>query len=158
MVLPSSSAVNLRAVWEEAEMQTSVLKRSLVVRGHKSSVSLEDPFWNAMKEIAGLKGMTLSELVCQIDTGRERSNLSSAIRLFVHSAAPRDALELIDRNLCTARWHRPGREGLQPRCRAAVPQMDGSRGFYHSGLPEGQSYQATSGLPRRADQPRPIAA
>jgi predicted DNA-binding ribbon-helix-helix protein len=83
MDLPSSSAVNLRVVWEEAEMQTSVLKRSLVIRGHKTSVSLEDPFWNAMKEIAGLKGMTLSELISQIDTSREHSNLSSAIRLFV---------------------------------------------------------------------------
>ena len=64
-------------------METSVVKRSIVVRGHKTSVSLEDPFWDSVKEIAGLKGMTLAEFVSQIDTGRERSNLSSAIRLFV---------------------------------------------------------------------------
>jgi predicted DNA-binding ribbon-helix-helix protein len=64
-------------------MEASVVKRSIVVGGHKTSVSLEDPFWDAMKEIAALMRMTLSELISQIDTDREHSNLSSAIRLFV---------------------------------------------------------------------------
>ena len=64
-------------------METSVVKRSIVIGDHKTSVSLEDSFWGAMKEIAGLKGATLSELISQIDTDREHSNLSSAIRLFV---------------------------------------------------------------------------
>jgi len=46
-------------------------------------VSLEDAFWNSLKEIAAERGMTLTELVAAIDAGREHGNLSSAIRLFV---------------------------------------------------------------------------
>jgi predicted DNA-binding ribbon-helix-helix protein len=64
-------------------METPIIKRSIVVGGHKTSVSLEDPFWSAMKDIAALKGKTLSELVGEIDTSRQQTNLSSAIRLFV---------------------------------------------------------------------------
>ena len=63
-----------------------VVKRSVIVRGHKRSVGLEDAFWNALKEIAAHKEASLSELVTKIDddrTAREQSNLSSAIRLFV---------------------------------------------------------------------------
>jgi predicted DNA-binding ribbon-helix-helix protein len=52
-------------------------------RGHKTSVSLEEAFWNGMKEISGLRSMTLSELVGEIDSNRQQGNLSSAIRLFV---------------------------------------------------------------------------
>jgi len=54
-----------------------------VVAGHKTSVSLEEAFWNGMKEISGLRNMTLSELVGEIDSNRQQGNLSSAIRLFV---------------------------------------------------------------------------
>ena len=64
-------------------MKSSVIKRSIVVAGHKTSVSLEDAFWRALKEIAGARHTTLCDLVAAIDTGREQGNLSSAIRLFV---------------------------------------------------------------------------
>jgi predicted DNA-binding ribbon-helix-helix protein len=64
-------------------MKSPVVKRSIVVAGHKTSVSLEGAFWNAMKEISGLRDMTPSELVGEIDSNRQQSNLSSAIRLFV---------------------------------------------------------------------------
>jgi len=64
-------------------MKSPVVKRSIVVAGHKTSVSLEEAFWNGMKEISGLRGMTLSELVGEIDGNRQQGNLSSAIRLFV---------------------------------------------------------------------------
>jgi predicted DNA-binding ribbon-helix-helix protein len=60
-----------------------VVKRSVVVAGHKTSVSLEDAFWNALKEIARELHMTLSELVAEIDAQRQLGNLSSALRLFV---------------------------------------------------------------------------
>jgi predicted DNA-binding ribbon-helix-helix protein len=63
--------------------KSPVVKRSIVVGGHKTSVSLEEPFWNGMKEISGQRGMTLSELVSEIDTNRHLGSLSSAIRLFV---------------------------------------------------------------------------
>jgi predicted DNA-binding ribbon-helix-helix protein len=64
-------------------MKTSVAKRSIVIAGHKTSVSLEDAFWTTLKEIADRRHLTLSELVATIDGGRQRGNLSSAIRLFV---------------------------------------------------------------------------
>ncbi|HEX2216417.1 MAG TPA: ribbon-helix-helix domain-containing protein [Xanthobacteraceae bacterium] len=64
-------------------MKSPVIKRSIVIAGHKTSVSLEDAFWAGLKEIATARGMTLSELVASIDTGRQHGNLSSAIRLFV---------------------------------------------------------------------------
>ena len=64
-------------------MKSPVVKRSIVVAGHKTSVSLEEAFWNGMKEISNLRDMTLSELVGEIDTNRQQGNLSSAIRLFV---------------------------------------------------------------------------
>lgn len=64
-------------------MKSPVVKRSIVIAGHKTSVSLEDAFWKGLKEIAGIRHMTLSDLVSTIDTEREHGNLSSAIRLFV---------------------------------------------------------------------------
>ena len=64
-------------------MKSPVVKRSIVVAGHKTSVSLEEAFWNGMKEISGERNMTLSELVGEIDNKRQQGNLSSAIRLFV---------------------------------------------------------------------------
>jgi predicted DNA-binding ribbon-helix-helix protein len=81
-------------------MKSPVVKRSIVVASHKTSVSLEQAFWNGMKEISALRNMTLSELVGEIDGNRQRGNLSSAIRLFVldyfknravAAAAPADA-------------------------------------------------------------------
>ena len=64
-------------------MKSPVIKRSIVIAGHKTSVSLEDAFWKGLKEIAGDRSMTLSDLVATIDTDRRQGNLSSAIRLFV---------------------------------------------------------------------------
>ena len=64
-------------------MRSQVAKRSIVIAGHKTSVSLEDEFWKSLKEIAGERGMTLAELVAAIDGNRQHANLSSAIRLFV---------------------------------------------------------------------------
>jgi predicted DNA-binding ribbon-helix-helix protein len=64
-------------------VKSTISKRSIVVTGHKTSVSLEDPFWNELKQIASLRKETLSHLIHQIDTQRDQGNLSSAIRLFV---------------------------------------------------------------------------
>ena len=64
-------------------MKSAVVKRSIVVAGHKTSVSLEDAFWTALKEIAGERHVTLSEMVALIDSERQHGNLSSAIRLFI---------------------------------------------------------------------------
>ena len=64
-------------------MKSPVVKRSIVIAGHKTSVSLEDAFWKGLKEISTGREMTLSEMVAAIDTDRRHGNLSSAIRLFV---------------------------------------------------------------------------
>jgi len=64
-------------------MKSQVVKRSIVIAGHKTSVSLEEAFWRSLKDIARERGVTLSELVASIDSGRRHGNLSSAIRLFV---------------------------------------------------------------------------
>ena len=63
-------------------MKSSVVKRSIRINGHKTSVSIEDAFWTDLKNIAHTQQTTLSELVTKIDQTRE-GNLSSAIRLFV---------------------------------------------------------------------------
>jgi predicted DNA-binding ribbon-helix-helix protein len=81
-------------------MKSPVVKRSIVVAGHKTSVSLEEAFWNGMKEISGIRNMTLSELVGEIDGNRQQGNLSSAIRLFVldyfksRAMAPQEAVSV----------------------------------------------------------------
>jgi predicted DNA-binding ribbon-helix-helix protein len=66
-----------------AVMKSLVAKRSIVVAGHKTSVSLEEEFWEGLKEIAGKRDMTLSALVGTVDEQRQQGNLSSALRLFV---------------------------------------------------------------------------
>jgi predicted DNA-binding ribbon-helix-helix protein len=65
------------------EMKSPVVKRSIVVAGHKTSVSLEAAFWKGLKDIAAGRRMSLSDLVGAIHTERRHGNLSSAIRLFV---------------------------------------------------------------------------
>jgi predicted DNA-binding ribbon-helix-helix protein len=66
-----------------APMQSGIIKRSGVVDGHKTSVSLEDQFWSGLKEIAHAQGSTLSKVISEIDNTRQQGNLSSALRLFV---------------------------------------------------------------------------
>jgi predicted DNA-binding ribbon-helix-helix protein len=67
----------------EKILKSPVVKRSIVIAGHKTSVSLEEEFWKSLKEIAGERNMTVTELVRAIDADRQHANLSSAIRLFV---------------------------------------------------------------------------
>jgi predicted DNA-binding ribbon-helix-helix protein len=64
-------------------MKSAIVKRSIVIAGHKTSVSLEQEFWKALKEIAAGRNMNISDLVAAIDTERKHANLSSAIRLYV---------------------------------------------------------------------------
>ncbi|HMO29456.1 ribbon-helix-helix domain-containing protein [Enterovirga sp.] len=60
-----------------------IAKRSVTIAGHRTSVSLEEPFWNALGEIARERGVSLGGLVAQVDAGRGGQNLSSALRLHV---------------------------------------------------------------------------
>ena len=59
------------------------LKRSVTVAGHRTSLSLEPEFWDALKDIAAREGRTVSALIAEIDAARGRRNLSSAARVFV---------------------------------------------------------------------------
>jgi predicted DNA-binding ribbon-helix-helix protein len=79
----SKGPLSISSVPGGEAVRSQVAKRSIVIAGHKTSVSLEDEFWNSLKEIASKRGMTLAELVAAIDANRQHANLSSAIRLFV---------------------------------------------------------------------------
>jgi predicted DNA-binding ribbon-helix-helix protein len=63
-----------------------VIKRSLVIAGHRTSVSLEDAFWRRLCAIADERGLSLNSLAAMIDASRDGANLSSAIRVFVLEA------------------------------------------------------------------------
>ena len=66
-----------------SEMKSPVVKRTVRIAGHKTRVSIEHGFWKSLKEIAGERHMSLSDLIAAIENDRQHSNLSSAIRLFV---------------------------------------------------------------------------
>jgi predicted DNA-binding ribbon-helix-helix protein len=105
-------------------MKSSIVKRSVVIDGHKTSVTLEDPFWRSLKEIAHDQGATMSKMVAEIDKTRQQGNLSSAIRLFV--------LDRVRTQLLTnpAHWHLRAQEARQlaqklddPEAKAAKLRM-----------------------------------
>jgi predicted DNA-binding ribbon-helix-helix protein len=62
--------------------RATIQKRSVLISGHATSLSLEAEFWSALREIARRRGMSLNGLVARVDANR-RGNLSSALRLFV---------------------------------------------------------------------------
>ena len=64
-------------------MKSAIVKRSVSLAGHKTSISLEDAFWNYLREIADSRGVSVSVLVSEIQAQDRQTNLSSAIRLFV---------------------------------------------------------------------------
>ena len=77
---------------------SSVIKRGVTVSGHKTSISLEAPFWEGLKEIAHLRDVPVTRLLEQIDHGRRGANLSSAVRVFVltYFQMPRSERKPID--------------------------------------------------------------
>ncbi|QGM94664.1 ribbon-helix-helix domain-containing protein [Methylocystis rosea] len=60
-----------------------VVKHSVIIAGHRTSVSLEDAFWRALKDIAAQEDVSLAALIARVDAGRGEANLSSALRVFV---------------------------------------------------------------------------
>ncbi len=63
------------------------MKRSFRIRGHATSISLERAFWDALKEAAAARGQSTADLVTEIDAGRGRTNLSSAVRVWLLALA-----------------------------------------------------------------------
>jgi predicted DNA-binding ribbon-helix-helix protein len=67
----------------DGHVKSPILKRSIVISGHKTSVSLEEPFWRCLREIADAQQATMSRVVADIEASRPSGNLSSAIRTYV---------------------------------------------------------------------------
>src|SRR4029453_16931102 len=88
-------------------VKSPVVKRSIVVAGHKTSVSLGEAFWTGLKEIAGGHRLTLSDMVAGINAERQHGNLSSAIRLFV--------LDFYRRQLSELKAAAPGADDMMGR-------------------------------------------
>ena len=68
---------------EDEDVKSSVEKRFVIIAGQRTSVSLEDAFWEGLIDIAKAKRQNLTDLITSIDDRREQGNLSSALRLFV---------------------------------------------------------------------------
>jgi len=79
----SLTTISTNRVVERRTPNSRIVKRSIIRNGHKSSVSLEDQFWDCLREIAKSKMLTMSKLVDEIAHRRNGENLSSAIRVFV---------------------------------------------------------------------------
>ncbi len=80
------------ATTPKAVAPTAIVKHSLVVAGHRTSISLEDAFWQALKAAAVARGLSISALVAEIDADRGEANLSSAIRVhLLRALTPRAA-------------------------------------------------------------------
>ena len=62
---------------------TRPVKRSFTIKGHRTSISLEAPFWDALREAAASERLTLAALIATIDSGRGKSGLSGAVRIWV---------------------------------------------------------------------------
>jgi predicted DNA-binding ribbon-helix-helix protein len=64
-----------------------VIKRSLVIAGHRTSISIEEAFWRELKALASRRAQSINALVAEIDADRGQANLSSAIRVFLFESA-----------------------------------------------------------------------
>jgi predicted DNA-binding ribbon-helix-helix protein len=90
-----------------SDMKSAIVKRSVELNGHKTSVSLEDEFWSGLRQIAATQKIPLPDLLRSIDAERGLANLSSAIRVFVLShyreqAAARAAARVLPQDLTPA--------------------------------------------------------
>jgi predicted DNA-binding ribbon-helix-helix protein len=77
-----------------SDSKSGIIKRSVAIAGHRTSVSLEAPFWEALKDVAQARGISVQSLIGELDAGRGHHNLSSAIRVFIlehvrRAAAPK---------------------------------------------------------------------
>ncbi len=79
-----------------SDSDAKLVKHSLIVAGHRTSISLEGPFWRALREEAARRNMSIAGLVSEIDGTRAGVNLSSALRVYLLQAAERRAQPLTD--------------------------------------------------------------
>ncbi|HEX2134572.1 MAG TPA: ribbon-helix-helix domain-containing protein [Microvirga sp.] len=88
-------------------MSDGIVKRSVSVAGHRTSISLEAPFWEALRAIAQARSRSVPSLIGEIDAARGGQNLSSAIRVFVLKAVQERANAAADESRDPP--HPPGR-------------------------------------------------
>ena len=86
-------------------MNSGIVKRSIVLNDHKTSVSLEDPFWLELKSIAAEQKVALGNLISKVDAERQQGNLSSALRLFVLAKYRPAAVDIGSRHQPNALQH-----------------------------------------------------
>lgn len=72
-------------------MSAGIVKRSVAIAGHRTSISLEAPFWDELKRIAAARHLSINTLIADIDARRASTNLSSAIRLEILNELKRSA-------------------------------------------------------------------
>lgn len=70
----------------------AISKRSLAIAGHRTSISLEEAFWQGLRQLAQHRNLSIAALVAEIDAARGEANLSSAIRVFVLTSLTREPL------------------------------------------------------------------
>jgi predicted DNA-binding ribbon-helix-helix protein len=71
------------SIRRRGHIKSPVIKRTVYIDGRKTGVSVEDAFWSTLKEIADAQGVTVSQMVTEIEKSRQGGTLSGAIRLFV---------------------------------------------------------------------------
>lgn len=74
-----------------------IRKRSVTIAGHRTSLSLEDPFWEALQDMARQRGVSIAKIIREVDADRSAGNLSSAIRIKIlnhYRGTPSDELKL----------------------------------------------------------------
>jgi predicted DNA-binding ribbon-helix-helix protein len=82
--IEAGGAVEMQSqIQVERQMKSPIVKRSIMIAGHRTSISLEDAFWKGLKEIAAKHDMSVQNVVAAVHGGRHRGNLSSTLRLFV---------------------------------------------------------------------------
>lgn len=69
-----------------AKRSALIAKHSLAIAGHRTSISLEQAFWDGLRHLANERGLSIAALVAEIDAARGGANLSSAVRVFVLEA------------------------------------------------------------------------
>lgn len=90
-------------------MASQIKKRSVVLAGHRTSISLEAEFWTALRSLATKRGVSVNALVAEIDAARDAArpgNLSSALRLFVLECCRRGELPPAQGDAGPPRWVR----------------------------------------------------
>ena len=88
---------------KQPRMKSAIVKRSIVIGGHKTSISLEEIFWDDLKRLAELEKTSLSGFVGKIDAERRHANLSSVIRVYLYTELRRSNEALLDSVTAAAR-------------------------------------------------------